>query len=218
MAGWGALEAAIRKRIAQESAELAVERAELAALGRGEELLGFDPDEVELEAARVDEEAMELRARLVADRRVLTRVVALAREDRWGPNRMARPPPPPAVRKGHRQHLLEEMRWLAEDFARERRFKMDTARRLAQRIAKEQDGDKRADASDAHGSRTEAAAARDSREARRREQDLMRVAARISRDVRKFWDQIEVVVQHKLREAEDKEQKVALNQHLDELV
>lgn len=95
---------------------------------------------------------------------------------------MLEPPRP----KTHWDYLLEEMAWLAQDFAHERKWKKQAAKRCARMVQKHfQD---------------RALAAQKAERAR--ELQLRRIAAFAAREIRSFWSNVEKV-SHRRRDARD---------------
>jgi len=98
--------------------------------------------------------------------------------------------------------LLEEMAWMAHDFAEERRFKVALARRVSKEVMRYH----------------QARRTREEREARKEEQRLRRQAATIAREVLAFWQAVEKLVRHKHQTRLDQRKRKALDKHLDFLV
>lgn len=101
---------------------------------------------------------------------VTRRAAALAAAGLWGAGRLPRVLEPPRP-KAHHDYLLEEMAWLAADFAGERRWKQAAARRVARQCARA----------------AVARAAAEERAARAVEAARRRTAAVLAREVRLFW-------------------------------
>jgi hypothetical protein len=132
---------------------------------------------------------------------VAGRVAALQREGLWSGRRATKVPEPPRG-KAHWDYLLEEMAWMAHDFAEERRFKMALARRVSKEVLRY------------HQVRR----TREEREARKEEQGLRRQATIIAREVLAFWQSVEKLVRHKHQIRLDQRKREALDKHLDFLV
>lgn len=129
------------------------------------------------------------------------RVGALQREGLWSGRRAGKVPEPPRG-KTHWDYVLEEMAWMAHDFAEERRFKMALARRVSKEVLRYH----------------QARRTREERESRKEEQRLRRQAAAIAREVVAFWHSVEKLVRHKHQTRLEQRKREALDKHLDFLV
>ncbi|XP_052459945.1 E1A-binding protein p400 isoform X6 [Carassius gibelio] len=120
------------------------------------------------------------------------RIAELRKEGQWSASRLpklqetCRP-------KSQWDYLLEEMQWMAADFAQERRWKISAAKKLVRTCARYHVEQKTTE----------------EREKREEEMRLRHIASTIARGVDSFWSNIEQVVEIKLRfEIYDKRQKV----------
>ncbi|XP_039537581.1 E1A-binding protein p400 isoform X3 [Pimephales promelas] len=120
------------------------------------------------------------------------RISELRKEGQWSASRL--PKLQEACRpKSHWDYLLEEMQWMAADFAQERRWKIAAAKKLVRTCSRYHDEQKKMV----------------EREKREEEMRLRHIASTIARGVDYFWSNIEQVVEIKLRfEIYDKQQKV----------
>uniref|UniRef100_A0A8C1VFX5 E1A binding protein p400 n=1 Tax=Cyprinus carpio TaxID=7962 RepID=A0A8C1VFX5_CYPCA len=120
------------------------------------------------------------------------RIAELRKEGQWSASRL--PKLQEACRpKSHWDYLLEEMQWMAADFAQERRWKMAAAKKLVRTCARYHVEQKKME----------------EREKKEEEMRLRHIASTIARGVDYFWSNIEQVVEIKLRfEIYDKRQKV----------
>ena len=110
--------------------------------------------------------------------------------------------PEPPRRKVHHDYLLEEMTWLATDFRQERKWKMAVAKKVAHAVVKwHVQRQQRADRAD-----------------KDKENQARKKAAKIAKEVKKFWSQIQTLAQHKQQVQVDVEKKKLLGKHLDFLV
>ncbi|KAI9910327.1 hypothetical protein PsorP6_010258 [Peronosclerospora sorghi] len=92
------------------------------------------------------------------------------------------------VTRCHRDYLLQEMEWMAADFQQERKWRARSAKALSQALV-------------SHLDRQEARAARQARSALVAQR---RVAARVGREVKKFWSKIDKIIAFKVKlEADD---------------
>ncbi|KAL1269607.1 hypothetical protein QQF64_031896 [Cirrhinus molitorella] len=120
------------------------------------------------------------------------RIAELRKEGQWSASRL--PKLQESCRpKSHWDYLLEEMQWMAADFAQERRWKMAAAKKLVRTCARYHVEQKKMV----------------EREKKEEEMRLRHIASTIARGVDYFWSNIEQVVEIKLRfEIYDKRQKV----------
>ncbi|XP_073675637.1 E1A-binding protein p400 isoform X2 [Garra rufa] len=120
------------------------------------------------------------------------RIAELRKEGQWSASRL--PKLQEACRpKSQWDYLLEEMQWMAADFAQERRWKMAAAKKLVRTCARYHVEQKKME----------------EREKKEEEMRLRHIASTIARGVDYFWSNIEQVVEIKLRfEIYDKRQKV----------
>lgn len=108
----------------------------------------------------------------------------------------------PQRHKVHWDFLLEEMQWLATDFANERKWKKAAAKRCARMVQK-------------HFQEKEMAA---QKAEKAQEQNLKRIAAFIAKEVKTFWSGVEKVVEHKQQAKLEAKRKKALNEKLNFIV
>ncbi|XP_061586413.1 E1A-binding protein p400 isoform X2 [Cololabis saira] len=110
------------------------------------------------------------------------RISELRKEGQWSASRLpklvesSRP-------KSHWDYLLEEMQWMAADFAQERRWKKAAAKKLVRTCARYHQEQKKSE----------------ERSQKEREVNLRHIASTIAREVEFFWLNIEQVVEIKLQ-------------------
>ncbi|XP_039875018.1 E1A-binding protein p400 isoform X3 [Simochromis diagramma] len=110
------------------------------------------------------------------------RISELRKEGQWSASRL--PKLVEASRpKSHWDYLLEEMQWMAADFAQERRWKEAAAKKLVRTCARYHQEQKKSE----------------ERSKKEREIHLRHVASTIAREVEFFWSNIEQVVEIKLQ-------------------
>lgn len=132
---------------------------------------------------------------------VMRRIMELQREGLWTEKRLPKQMEP-ARPKAHWDYLLEEMVWLAADFAQERKWKKAAAKKCAKMVQKYfQD---------------KANAAQKAEKAQ--EAHLKRVAAFIAKEVKMFWGNVEKLVEYKHHTKIEEKRKKALDQHLSFIV
>ncbi|ELU01188.1 hypothetical protein CAPTEDRAFT_103252 [Capitella teleta] len=123
-------------------------------------------------AQLVREEAIVERAKQEAQ--VMQRVTEFRKEGMWSAKRLPKVQEPPRS-KAHWDYLLEEMQWLAADFAQERKWKKAGARKIARMITKHfqelQQKEQRAEKEEG--------------------MKIKRIANSMARMVREFWNNIE---------------------------
>ncbi|XP_029685275.1 E1A-binding protein p400 isoform X3 [Takifugu rubripes] len=110
------------------------------------------------------------------------RILELRKEGQWSASRL--PKLVDASRpKSHWDYLLEEMQWMAADFAQERRWKEAAAKKLVRTCARYHQEQKRSE----------------ERSKQEKEIQLRHIASTIAREVEFFWSNIEQVVEIKLQ-------------------
>uniref|UniRef100_UPI00398F561A E1A-binding protein p400 isoform X4 n=1 Tax=Pristiophorus japonicus TaxID=55135 RepID=UPI00398F561A len=122
------------------------------------------------------------------------RIAELRKEGLWSMRRLPRLQEAPRP-KSHWDYLLEEMQWMAADFAQERRWKMGIAKKLARTVVRHHEEQKL-------------------NEERARREDhakLRRKAASVAREVQHFWCNIEKVVEVKLQLYMEEQRRQALH-------
>ena len=132
---------------------------------------------------------------------VLQRVQELKREGLWMGTRLPKLAEPQRI-KTHWDFLLEEMQWLAADFASERKWKKSAAQKCA-RMVKKYFQDKEMAAQKAE---------------KAQEQNLKRIAAFMAKEIKTFWSNVEKVVEFKQTVRLEAKRKKALNEKLNFIV
>lgn len=132
---------------------------------------------------------------------VMQRVSELQRDGLWTERRLPKMQEPQRP-KAHWDYLLEEMVWLAADFAQERKWKKAAAKKCARMVQKHfQD---------------KAMAAQKAEKAQ--ELQLKRIASFVSKEVKIFWSNVEKLVEFKQHTKLEEKRKKALDQHLSFIV
>ncbi|XP_017779332.1 PREDICTED: helicase domino isoform X2 [Nicrophorus vespilloides] len=132
---------------------------------------------------------------------VVQRISDLQKEGLWSEKRLPKVQEMPRV-KAHWDFLLEEMVWLAADFAQERKWKKAAAKKCARMVQKYfQD---------------KALAAQRAEKAH--EQHIRRVAAFCAKEIKNFWSNVEKLVEYKQNTRLEEKRKKALDQHLSFIV
>ncbi|XP_068750575.1 helicase domino-like isoform X1 [Montipora capricornis] len=132
---------------------------------------------------------------------VLKRVAELRKEGLWSLTRL------PKVQetnrcKAHWDYLLEEMHWLATDFAQERRWKRGICKKISRAVLKYHQEQK-------------------SKEVKAEKEEsvrLKKIAASIAKEIKQFWSSVEKVVQYKVQSRLEENRKKALDLQLNFIV
>ncbi|XP_002138575.3 helicase domino isoform X1 [Drosophila pseudoobscura] len=132
---------------------------------------------------------------------VMQRISELQREGLWTERRLPKLQEPSRP-KAHWDYLLDEMAWLAADFAQERKWKKNAAKKCAKMVQKY--------------FQEKANAAQRAEKAQ--ELHLKRVASFIAREVKCFWSNVEKLVEYKHQTKIEEKRKQALDQHLNFIV
>ncbi|PKU36489.1 hypothetical protein llap_13209 [Limosa lapponica baueri] len=102
------------------------------------------------------------------------RIAELRKEGLWSLRRLPKLQEAPRP-KSHWDYLLEEMQWMATDFAQERKWKMATAKKMVRTVARYHEEKK----------------LNEERAKREEQNKLRRIAASIAREIEYFWSNIE---------------------------
>ncbi|KAK3916242.1 Helicase domino [Frankliniella fusca] len=132
---------------------------------------------------------------------VMQRIAELQREGLWTEKRLPKVQEP-ARAKAHWDYLLEEMVWLAADFAQERKWKKAAAKKCAKMVQKH-----------FHEKQMNAEKAEKLHEVR-----LRKIANTIAKDIKSFWANIEKLVEFKQTQILEEKRKKALDQQLSFIV
>ncbi|XP_068099548.1 E1A-binding protein p400-like isoform X2 [Hyperolius riggenbachi] len=122
------------------------------------------------------------------------RINELRKEGLWSLRRLPKLMEPSRP-KSHWDYLLEEMQWMAADFAQERMWKLATAKKVARTAVR-------------HLSEKEKS---DIRTKKEKEERLRRIAWLAAREIQHFWDNIQQVVEIKLQVQLQERRLKALN-------
>uniref|UniRef100_A0A6P7G1I3 Helicase domino-like isoform X1 n=1 Tax=Diabrotica virgifera virgifera TaxID=50390 RepID=A0A6P7G1I3_DIAVI len=132
---------------------------------------------------------------------VVQRIADLQKEGIWSERRLPKVQEMPRP-KAHWDFLIEEMVWLAADFAQERKWKKAAAKKCARMVQKYfQD---------------KALAAQKAEKAH--EQNLRRIAAFCAKEIKIFWNNVEKLVEYKQNTILEEKRKKALDQQLSFIV
>lgn len=131
----------------------------------------------------------------------MQRVTELQREGLWTERRLPKLQEPQRP-KAHWDYLLEEMVWLAADFAQERKWKKSAAKKCA-RMVQKYFQDKTMAAQKAE---------------KAQELHLKRIASYVSKEIKIFWTNVEKLVEFKQHTKLEEKRKKALDQHLSFIV
>ncbi|GFS95916.1 helicase domino [Nephila pilipes] len=128
---------------------------------------------------------------------VMQRVGDLRKEGLWSSRRLPKVAEGPRV-KAHWDYLLEEMVWLATDFAQERKWKKAAARKCARMITK-------------YFQEKEMNAEKAEKEENMR---LRKIACNIAREIKQFWSNIEKLAEYKQQTWLEEKRKTILDVRL----
>jgi SNF2 family DNA or RNA helicase len=145
------------------------------------------------------QEAAELQARREHEAEILKQANEIRDRRAW-----LRVQPASDGKKGklHWDHLLDEMVWLSKEFQRERRWKYQQARKVANQVARSNlDLESRVEV-----------------RAREAEKAIRKRASWIAREVSAFWNKAQRVVQFKVRTEVEAKKKEVLDRQLDVLL
>ncbi|XP_006874145.1 PREDICTED: E1A-binding protein p400-like [Chrysochloris asiatica] len=145
-------------------------------------------------AASQDSAQEKLAEQVTLENQVQQRVAELRKEGLWSPRRLPKLQEAPRPR-AHWDSLLEEMQWMATDFAQERRWKVAAAKKLVRTVARHHEEKK----------------LREERGRKEEQSRLRRIAASTAREIEYFWSNIEQVVEIKLQVELEEKRKKALN-------
>ncbi|XP_012218897.2 helicase domino isoform X2 [Linepithema humile] len=132
---------------------------------------------------------------------VMQRIAELQREGLWSERRLPKVQEP-ARTKAHWDYLLEEMVWLAADFAQERKWKKAAAKKCARMVQKY-----------FQEKAIQAQKAEKSQELR-----LKKIASFVAKEIKTFWANVEKLVEYKQQTRLEEKRKKALDQHLNFIV
>ncbi|XP_040843097.1 E1A-binding protein p400 [Ochotona curzoniae] len=155
------------------------------------------PQSPALNAASSQDSSQEkLAEQLTLENQIHQRIADLRKEGLWSLRRLPKLQEAPRPRS-HWDCLLEEMQWMATDFAQERRWKVAAAKKLVRTVARH------------HEERR----VREERGRKEEQSRLRRIAASTAREIEYFWSNIEQVVEIKLQVELEEKRKKALNLH-----
>ncbi|XP_048369923.1 E1A-binding protein p400 isoform X5 [Sphaerodactylus townsendi] len=128
------------------------------------------------------------------ENQVHQRIAELRKEGLWSLRRLPKLQEAPRP-KSHWDYLLEEMQWMATDFAQERMWKMAAAKKMVRTVARYHEEKK----------------LNEERAKKEEQNKLRRIAASIAREIEYFWSNIEQVVEIKLQIEFQEKRRKALN-------
>ncbi|XP_026980981.1 E1A-binding protein p400 isoform X2 [Sagmatias obliquidens] len=145
-------------------------------------------------AAPHDGSQDKLAEQIALENQIHQRIADLRKEGLWSLRRLPKLQEAPRS-KSHWDYLLEEMQWMATDFAQERRWKVAAAKKLVRTVVRHH----------------EEKQLREERGRREEQNRLRRIAASTAREIEYFWSNIEQVVEIKLQVELEEKRKKALN-------
>ncbi|XP_015114836.1 helicase domino [Diachasma alloeum] len=132
---------------------------------------------------------------------VMQRITELQREGLWSERRLPKVQEP-ARTKAHWDYLLEEMVWLAADFAQERKWKKAAAKKCARMVQKH----------------FQEKAIQAQKAEKLQELRLKKIAGFVAKEIKTFWANVEKLVEFKAQTRLEEKRKKALDQHLNFIV
>ncbi|CAH1801795.1 unnamed protein product, partial [Owenia fusiformis] len=132
---------------------------------------------------------------------VMQRIAELRKNGLWSTRRLPKVQEPPR-NKAHWDYLLEEMQWLAADFAQERKWKRVGCRKIASMVSRY------------HKERQNKEIRAEKEEGLR----MKRIAGNLAKQIKEFWGSIEKVVQYKQNSRLEEKRKKALDLQLNFIV
>lgn len=132
---------------------------------------------------------------------ILARVAALKAQGLWAGDRLPKAPEAPRT-KNHWDYLLEEMMWLANDVIEERKWKISLAKKISRAVLRY----------------WEIQATKGDRDKKSLELTLKKIASNISKDIKKFWSNIEKIVKYKQDMKAESKKKEMMDRKLEMLV
>ena len=179
-------------------AEPRITKAQAAAQAEAEAAAAIKKGEMQLASLYMSETSSN-----VADEKVLKQAKTVKKRSDQDSlvRRMTRYSEPPR-KKSHWDYLLQEMEWMSNDFRQERKWKMALAKKTAQAVMK-------------WHKQKEGQSARDKKV---EQQNLKKIASKMSRDVKQFWGQVGklVVYKHEMQIEEVRQQN--MEKHMDFMV
>lgn len=132
---------------------------------------------------------------------ILQRISQLRKEGLWSIKRLPKLVEP-ARPKTHWDYLLDEMVWMSTDFSQERKWKINTCRKISSAIQKYfKDKEIRCEM------------------AERDEQKRMRKqAGLVAREIQQFWKQVGKLIEYKQRSICEQKRKIQMDKHLNFIV
>ncbi|XP_034942058.1 helicase domino isoform X5 [Chelonus insularis] len=132
---------------------------------------------------------------------VMQRISELQRDGLWSEKRLPKVQEPGRT-KAHWDYLLEEMVWLAADFAQERKWKKAAAKKCARMVQKH----------------FQEKAIQAQKAEKLQELRLKKIAGFIAKEIKTFWANVEKLVEFKQQTRLEEKRKKALDQHLNFIV
>ncbi|XP_060850449.1 helicase domino isoform X3 [Rhopalosiphum padi] len=132
---------------------------------------------------------------------IIQKINQLQRDGLWSEKRLPKIYEPPR-NKAHHDYLLEEMQWLATDFAQERKWKKKAAKQCAKMVMKH-----------FHEKKIEAQKA-----AKASEMHQKRITGFIAKMIKTFWSNVEKLLLFKQSTKLEEQRKIALDEHLNFIV
>ncbi|CAF0730259.1 unnamed protein product [Brachionus calyciflorus] len=132
---------------------------------------------------------------------ILQRISQLRKEGLWSIKRLPKLVEPQRI-KTHWDYVLDEMVWMSTDFAQERKWKINSCRKIAQSIQK-------------YFKEKELKLEQAQKEEEKRHK---KQAGLIAREIQLFWKQVEKIIEYKHKSINEEKRKVEMDKHLNFIV
>ncbi|RNA32488.1 helicase domino isoform X1 [Brachionus plicatilis] len=132
---------------------------------------------------------------------VLQRISELRKHGLWSIKRLPKLVEP-ARAKAHWDYVLDEMVWMSTDFVQERKWKVNTCRKISAAVHK-------------HFKEREARCEAAERDQHKR---VRKQAGLVAREIEQFWKQVAKLIEYKQRAISEQKRKIQMDQHLNFIV
>lgn len=147
------------------------------------------------------EQAKSIAERAKHEAQILQRIAQLRKEGLWSIKRLPKLVEPTRP-KTHWDYLLDEMVWMSTDFQQERKWKINTSKKIALSIQK-------------YFKDKEVKAEQMEREEQKR---LKKQAQLVAKEVQQFWKQVEKIIEYKQKTLFEQKRKQQMDKHLNFIV
>lgn len=147
------------------------------------------------------EQSKSIAERAKHEAQILQRITQLRKEGLWSIKRLPKLVEPTRT-KTHWDYVLDEMVWMSTDFQQERKWKINTSKKISLSIQKYfKDKEQKSEV------------------AEKEEQKRLRKQAQlVAKDVQQFWKQVEKIIEYKKKTLHEEKRKQQLDKHLNFIV